>query len=183
MLYRPKFCANCGDKIERVEWPLTASRRFCPVCESEYKGQDLIPRVLVGAGVLMGILGLGSYLNVGPPRDTVLLKQPKKAAEVTSGRQEMPKNVAASAGTIDTAGVNSGQLQAAPQVQMPGNATNAPSPVRPAGLQTPVAQQQYFCGAETKKGTPCSRRVKGNVRCYQHQGMPAMAGAEKLKIN
>lgn len=26
----------------------------------------------------------------------------------------------------------------------------------------------YICGARTKKGTPCSRRVHGPVRCWQH---------------
>ena len=55
---------------------------------------------------------------------------------------------------------------------------------RAAALTKPVITEQgYYCGAETKKGTPCSRRVKGNVRCFQHQGMQAMAAAEKLRIN
>jgi hypothetical protein len=44
------------------------------------------------------------------------------------------------------------------------------------------SEEVYFCGAETKKGTPCSRRVKGNTRCYQHKGMPAMLPPDKLKI-
>ncbi len=40
----------------------------------------------------------------------------------------------------------------------------------------------YICGARTKKGTPCSRRVHGPVRCWQHKGMPAMLPQEKLRI-
>ena len=32
----------------------------------------------------------------------------------------------------------------------------------------------YICGARTKKGTPCSRRVHGPVRCWQHKGMPSI---------
>ncbi|HEY2866891.1 MAG TPA: hypothetical protein VGJ02_07355 [Pyrinomonadaceae bacterium] len=40
----------------------------------------------------------------------------------------------------------------------------------------------YYCGAATKKGTPCTRRVKrAGERCWQHQGMPAMAeNAQKI---
>ena len=40
----------------------------------------------------------------------------------------------------------------------------------------------YICGARTKKGTPCSRRVHGPVRCWQHKGMPAMLPQENLLV-
>jgi hypothetical protein len=40
----------------------------------------------------------------------------------------------------------------------------------------------YICGARTKKGTPCSRRVHGNVRCWQHKGMQSMLPPEKLIV-
>ncbi|MBK9315185.1 MAG: hypothetical protein IPM55_13220 [Acidobacteria bacterium] len=31
-----------------------------------------------------------------------------------------------------------------------------------------------ICGARTKKGTPCRRRVSPGLRCYQHQGQPSI---------
>jgi hypothetical protein len=38
-----------------------------------------------------------------------------------------------------------------------------------------TTEAAYYCGAATKKGTPCSRRVKRpGERCWQHQGMPSM---------
>jgi hypothetical protein len=40
----------------------------------------------------------------------------------------------------------------------------------------------YTCGARTKKGTPCLRRVHAPVRCWQHKGMPAMLPQEKLLV-
>lgn len=41
----------------------------------------------------------------------------------------------------------------------------------------------YICGARTKKGTPCRRRVHfAGERCYQHKGMLAMVPLEKLTI-
>ena len=47
---------------------------------------------------------------------------------------------------------------------------------------SPIVEQFYSCGARTKKGTPCSRRVHGPVRCWQHKGAPAMLPQEKLRI-
>jgi hypothetical protein len=45
-----------------------------------------------------------------------------------------------------------------------------------------AAEEVYLCGARTKKGTPCSRRVHGPVRCWQHKGSPAMLPQEKLLV-
>ena len=47
---------------------------------------------------------------------------------------------------------------------------------------TPVEEEVYLCGARTKKDTPCSRRVHGPKRCWQHKGMKAMLTQEKLLI-
>ena len=48
---------------------------------------------------------------------------------------------------------------------------------------TPITVEQlYTCGARTKKGTPCSRRVHGPVRCWQHKGAKAMLPQDKLVI-
>lgn len=40
----------------------------------------------------------------------------------------------------------------------------------------------YTCGARTKKGSPCTRRVHGPVRCWQHKGLRPMLPQDKLKI-
>jgi len=42
----------------------------------------------------------------------------------------------------------------------------------------------YICGARTKKGAPCRRRVHvAGERCYQHKGRTAMIALEKLVIS
>jgi hypothetical protein len=47
-----------------------------------------------------------------------------------------------------------------------------------------IDDKVYICGARTKKGTPCKRRVHvAGERCYQHKGKPAMVPLEKLVIN
>ena len=40
----------------------------------------------------------------------------------------------------------------------------------------------YVCGARTKKGTPCQRRVRGPGRCWQHRGMQAILPPSKLVV-
>ena len=144
-------------------------------CESEFKGHDLIPRAVVAAGVLFGILGLGSYLKSGnaEPRIARLAQAPieRPAAAPQSG--QLPANV----------------IAPTPAVPPPSQIADPAPPVQKltaAPVAPPKTQLQdvvYMCGAQTKKGTPCSRRVHGPVRCYQHLGMPPMVAQEKLKIN
>jgi hypothetical protein len=47
---------------------------------------------------------------------------------------------------------------------------------------TDPAETVSICGARTRKGTPCSRRVRGTGRCWQHRGKPAMLPASKLIV-
>jgi len=46
-----------------------------------------------------------------------------------------------------------------------------------------IDEAVYLCGARTKKGTPCRRRVHfAGERCYQHKGMAAIVPLEKLTV-
>lgn len=47
---------------------------------------------------------------------------------------------------------------------------------------TDPAEVVYVCGARTKKGTPCQRRVRGPGRCWQHRGMKAILPPSKLVV-
>ena len=48
---------------------------------------------------------------------------------------------------------------------------------------SPLDDEVYICGARTRKGTPCRRRVHAaGERCFQHKGMPAMVALDKLTI-
>jgi len=184
-MFRPTFCANCGEKIERAEWGIFTSRRFCQVCESEFKGQDLIPRFIVGVGVLIGVLGFGGYLKSGSaPSDAQLVRQPKKFVEQSmSVPQGIPKEPAASA-----AGPSNSNLavSASSQNQIPTVSQNVDPPLSAAQklpkLKAEPVEALYFCGARTAKGTPCKHRVKGSVRCFQHVGMEALIPQDQLRI-
>jgi hypothetical protein len=63
-----------------------------------------------------------------------------------------------------------------------GTPTRVNSSPTHAALAEVTTVDVYTCGARTKKGTPCSRRVHGPVRCWQHKGMSAMLPQERLRV-
>lgn len=168
MLFRPSFCANCGEKVERERWGLLTSRRFCQVCESQYKGHDLLPRIIVAVGVLTGIFGFGSYLNTGNAGNLRVQRTPAKVVEMYPPVSQTPVSNVSASGTNASTFANSA-------------ASTKPAPIAAVPQPKPETQEAtFYCGAETKKGTPCSRRVRtANARCYQHAGMPVMGSASK----
>ena len=62
--------------------------------------------------------------------------------------------------------------------------------LQPAGATAAKADQHpisspetiSICGARTKRGTPCSRKVRGTGRCWQHRGKAAVLPAAKLTV-
>lgn len=163
MLYKPNFCCNCGEKIERVEWNLLTSRRFCPACSIEHRRYDNIPRAIVAAGGLAVAFGLGSIwavpasVNSVTPAPAVSVKS-SLAAPAARGTE--PPALDSNAATGETR---------ASVVAVKNSAAKQPPP--PA--------QTFFCGALTKKGTPCSRKVKAKgTRCFQHEGRPEAPSSE-----
>ncbi len=191
MLFKPKFCCSCGEKIERLDWKPWTSRRFCQLCETDYGLYDWIPRVLFGFGLFFGILGVSFYWQK-PAKPLHILNHQNSDSSLqsinnltnrtNSLQSSINQNVQETAKLNDS---NSAQhvqknLQATllkqrlpqtPQIKRIENGNDA------------VPETSYFCGAQTKKGTPCARRVKSNSRCFQHVGQIAMLPPEKLKIN
>lgn len=191
MLYKPKYCSNCGDKIERIEWFAWTSRNFCQVCETEHKVFDRLPVIFVAIIGLLGVFNLGSYLWSDNSATAVSENQ----QQIKTLKQKNPtKNEQAASnknGTLPNAGNESNQN--VEQSDVP-TTTNLLKPEVPQVQQPTVRQTEdvpivaakepvYFCGAQTKKGTPCSRKVKGGGRCWQHEGRAAMLPPEKLLIS
>jgi hypothetical protein len=169
MLYRPNFCCSCGERIERTEWKLWTSRRFCDLCATEHTVGEFVPKAIVGVGILIGIFGIGSYLQSHPASDNTVAKkslfeQPvKRAVSVEVNKQATNAATTQSQPSSPSATVADTNLKTTQNMQRAG----AP--------ERETTEAVYYCGAATKKGTPCSRRVKSpNTRCWQHKGMPAM---------
>lgn len=181
MFYKPKFCCNCGEKIERIDWRLWTSRRFCDVCAIEQKGYELLPRVIIGIAFLFGIFGIGSYFQDRTPvlskseLNTVGAAGPKRTVAAESKRQ--PEQSEPSVYGLE-GGKKETQATAAQTTESPVAAATKEQPkIRNIASDEPV----YYCGAMTKKGKPCTRRVKSsNQRCWQHAGQPSAVNTRKV---
>ncbi|MCU0237961.1 MAG: hypothetical protein MUC29_00845 [Pyrinomonadaceae bacterium] len=188
MIYKPNYCNNCGESIERFEWKLWTSTRFCENCENDFKLQDWLPRGIIGTGVLAVIFSFGVYLKQPEKNAQLLVSQPQinstNNLKETSNKQETAKVLTnTEVAKNETVGLETKQQVLAknkPEAPTPINQKTVQS-VQLQTLQNEPKEIVYFCGAKTKKGTPCSRKVKGKERCWQHLGEEALLSQEKLK--
>jgi hypothetical protein len=182
MPYKPKHCCQCGDKIDRIDWKPWTSRRFCELCETEFGIYEWLSRGLFGVGLLLGLFSIGSYLQKDAKPLNVASKQ------IMSGVPSTRSDV------IEQTNVSRGSTNNAVQTLMPSKNSAAQikshddtkvSDLKAKQIEpstTERSEKLYFCGAETKKGTMCSHRVKGGGRCWQHVGQTAMLPQQKLKL-
>ena len=174
MLYKPNYCCNCGEKIERSAPSVTDSRRFCDVCKHDFLLHRSLPVIFAALMAIFGIFGIGSYWRNTVDKPSVRATRQMIANPSNTGKT--PVNNASPIGSnliAQPAGsVGNVRTNALP----PANLTSKPKAVPTAETSDAV----YFCGAATKKGTPCSRRVRGGGRCWQHKGLEALLPPEKL---
>jgi hypothetical protein len=186
MFYKPNYCCNCGEKIERIEWHIWTNRRFCDLCETEYRLDDWLKRLFPIVFLMIGIFGIGISLR----------SSETQSANTSTGKETVkPKT---GDGSLKRPAVLSkspepGKVPTAEPAAESGDGvlTEQSSPRREAesertghlrSSQKASGGAVYFCGAETKKGSPCSRKVKGGGRCWQHEGRDAMLPAKELLI-
>jgi hypothetical protein len=177
VLHKPNFCSECGEKIDKENRKWWESLRFCGNCAGQY--DKLATRIFKYFAGAIIFAGFGFIIaNSIPPR-----KQP-----VVSNQNQAVANPQQQIVNRQTAQTN--QNSNPPQNAKTGNQAAVQNP--PQALIASPAQSvptipyetetAYFCGARTQKGAPCSRRVRGGGRCWQHVGKPAMLPPEKLKI-
>src|ERR1044071_6610695 len=130
--YRPNFCCECGHKIVRLRWFVWTSRRFCDKCSRAFaKTQWLRPSLSLFALLLFGVL-LGRGCRRSPA--PLVIERPVPAQNSTTVSRTA------------TSGASTAPDQ-----------STTPSATTP----TIATDDIYLCGARTKKGPPCSRRVHG----------------------
>lgn len=180
MPYKPKHCCQCGEKIDRIDWKFWTSRRFCELCETDYFVHDWLLRSAFGIALLLGLFGIGNFFLKS---EKTLDYSPKQfLSGVSSNNSEIinqkeatqlsPDKVVKS--LVETG--NSALQTKSPEMLTKPDLTKNQVEIS----HNEVAEVVYFCGAQTKKGTLCSRRVKGGGRCWQHLGQPAMLPQTKL---
>jgi len=183
MPYKPKYCCQCGGKIDRIDWKPWNSRRFCELCETDFVVYDWLVRALFGIGLLLGLFGIGSIFQT-PEKHLSYAPNQLSSLSVSGNKGEVSNQKSAVQVSTDTG------------VQPPAQISNSISQIKsqiaplPADLKNKSvetvpnssSEASYFCGAQTKKGTLCSRRVRGGGRCWQHTGQAAMIPQAKLVI-
>jgi hypothetical protein len=187
MSYKPKFCCECGEKIERVDWKPWTSRRFCSLCETEYGTGEKFQAGFAVAGIFIGIVGLSSFWLRNEKPSNAGMSNLITAASSHKNKIEANQTLASQTNA------GNGFVQPSTQAQTTNSAIETPartqalttqnSKLSQAQLQQKVsspAAAVYFCGAQTKKGSACLRRVKGGGRCWQHAGQAAMLPQKEL---
>jgi hypothetical protein len=166
-MYRPNFCAECGERVERARWRPWTSRRFCPLCAGRFQKKQFLLTAIAGVALFSLGLAAGRFQRPGPPPLIVERAQPSSATPAAT-----PK--AGTQSTDEATGADAEQ----PPVREPGSGPDGTASKRP----TDPGETVSICGARTQKGTPCQRRVRGTGRCWQHKGMPAMLPPDKLVV-
>lgn len=169
-MYKPNFCADCGAQIHRARWHFWTSRRFCASCARRFRKERFLLPLLLGV-MLFGI-GLAAGRMAHPRAAPLVFEHaplppaPPLAAPAKNG-----------AAQVTGTGTKSEALPTAPKAG-PIYGPDGTSSERPTDPDEVVS----ICGARTKKGTPCQRRVRGMGRCWQHRGLPAMLPPSKLIV-
>ncbi|HJT65710.1 MAG TPA: hypothetical protein VJ749_04610 [Pyrinomonadaceae bacterium] len=150
--YRPNFCCECGQKIVRLRWFIWTSRKFCDKCFRKFAKSHWLRPTLSLSALLLFAVLLGRGCRRAPA--PLVIERPAPAQK--------------------SATINNSATPGGPTAV--GQATTSAAP------PTITTDDVYICGARTRKGTPCSRRVHGPVRCWQHKGASAMLPQDKLRI-
>jgi len=184
MSYKPKHCCECGDKIERANWGFMTSRRFCELCETNFRHLDWIPKISLAAAVLLAIFSIGSFFR--KPEKTLVVSSNQPSNNSSNSNRNTVSQLGAPP-TADLSNAQSATNNSAAQQSKPAAVAAVVKPTEQSkslnDKQSAAQETVYFCGAQTKKGTPCTRRVKGGGRCWQHAGQTAMLPPEKLITN
>jgi hypothetical protein len=162
-MYRPNFCAECGERLARRDWRAWvnvwtgawAGASWCDDCARRLGKYGFTRRTVIISIIAVSAFVLGRYLRPAPPPLVI-----SRAAN--SPLSDLPVNF-----NDHTRPTNGKESDSTSQAD--------------AGVDREDAA--YICGARTRKGTPCRRRVHtAGERCFQHKGMPAILPLEKLEV-
>ncbi|MEO6588559.1 MAG: hypothetical protein ABIP06_04450 [Pyrinomonadaceae bacterium] len=125
---------------------------------------------------MFGLFGIGTFLIGDEKSNTSALRQSRNVVAVNN--QIKPET----AGNFVQTGNKQIVQQTANKIESNANNNRVAVEIRDKDIEQAKVEKVYYCGAATKKGTPCSRKVKGGGRCWQHTGQEAILPPEKLLI-
>lgn len=170
MAYKPKFCCECREKIERTIWRPWTNRRFCQLCATNFGLADTLH---IGALVVLSFISIVGIANIlQKPDKELLIASSQSSSNYGNGAQQNVSQTNQTANFNKNVAQNFAAVSETARLQPPPISVSAnrqetvkQSVSRP--VPTPSAPVS-FCGAPTKKGSPCTRRVRNGGRCWQH---------------
>ncbi|MBI3949393.1 MAG: hypothetical protein HY314_02935 [Acidobacteria bacterium] len=160
-MYKPRYCRECGQRIERERWRSWHSTGLCNRCAPRFHLNWLgRTSALIILGVVIGFV-LGSWDAARQYAPAAVLEIEPQAAVFLPGL-----------------GSRQGQEKESPSAQSRSENTSPPNDLKSSPDQSPAkavsrskskAAEVGICGAPTKSGKPCRRRVRGGGRCWQHR--------------
>ena len=183
MSYKPKFCCECREKIDRAVWRPWTSPRFCELCATNYGIYDKIRLGALVVLTLCSIVGVGNMLRK-PEKELAISSNQLFGGSVNANKQSVSQTNSAfnsdKNGVQNSSPVKPANVSEQAKQPSPAESNSQVSVKQIVAAPTPVEEKVYFCGAQTKKGAPCTRRVKKPERCWQHTGQPPMPPPQKL---
>jgi len=149
------FCSECGSRFTRKRWRAWLGGGLCDICARRIGSARRGPLLIVVL-IAVAAFAFGRYLRPSPPPLIIqrMANSPLSDSPVSPNENGKAVN------------------------RKPNGSSNATSD----GSDS-TDDAVYICGARTKKGTPCRRRVHvAGERCFQHKGMPAMVPLDKLIV-
>jgi len=149
------FCMECGERIARKGWRARFGSRLCDHCAQRLGIIASFRSLIAIVLVVLAAFFVGKHMRPSPPPLII----------------ERAANSPLSDASVEFK-------------QTPRFSKEANTSTQVANQSVSTADDVvYLCGARTKKGTPCRRRVHAaGERCFQHKGMTAMLPLEKLTI-
>lgn len=163
-MYRPNFCVECGERVMRARWRVWTSRRFCQACARRFRRGRLAAPLALSASLLSAGFLAGRQGRPAPP-----------PLVVERGALSLAPIPARDTSRSDVEGARPERVAPKPEPAYGPDGSPGERPTDPGEVVS-------ICGARTKKGTPCQRRVRGTGRCWQHRGLPAMLPPSKLIV-
>jgi hypothetical protein len=159
MLYRAKFCNHCGEKIERAESKFTDSRRFCDLCATDFTLHEWAPRIVTAFFCIAILMVVKARIFSAADEQ---FPRPQEAPATRSRTLAAPRPAVAEKPEAADGPENTRSEVA------PSSATDETFR-KPERVVEASDKSMFVCGAPTKKGTPCSRKVKTRGFCWQHR--------------
>ena len=149
------YCVECGERLARKGWGARLGGGLCDNCKQRLGTFASFRSLIAIVLVAAAAFTIGKYLRPSPPPLIIQRAANSPLSDAPVGFEQAPR--------VSKEATKSGRAES----------LTVPSP----------DDAVYICGARTKKGTPCHRRVHAaGERCFQHKGMAAILPPEKLVI-